>query len=73
MPQMEKRSRLAEEDSDCHLQRARLVLQRGLTRNPDSASLCQVSCSHTGKVNVVLSALCKFLVMPMPTCNVQSG
>ncbi|KAK9860424.1 hypothetical protein WJX84_011109 [Apatococcus fuscideae] len=39
--QMEKRSRTAGEQDDAHLHRARVVLQRGLTRNPYSASLCQ--------------------------------
>ncbi len=39
-PQMEKRSRAA--GAGDHLARCRMVLQRGLTINPDSAPLCQV-------------------------------
>ncbi|KAK9838973.1 hypothetical protein WJX74_007022 [Apatococcus lobatus] len=39
--QMEKRSLLEGEQEGCHLRRAQRVLQRGLTRNPYSASLCQ--------------------------------
>lgn len=40
--QMEKRSLLEGEHQGCQLRRAQRVLQRGLTRNPYSASLCQV-------------------------------
>ena len=55
--QMEKRTRAAAAGD--HLARCRIVLQQGLSLNPDSAPLCQVplhlltSCSSTCKHRVL--------------------